>query len=71
MMKLFSRSRRTSFSIRTWEGSRSFGSFAGHIVSDWKNAVWSLREDTEENRGRDAALMSGHKYEGKTTRNNG
>lgn len=44
-MKLFSRSRSTSFSIRTWEGSRSLGSFAGRMVSDWKKAAWSLREE--------------------------
>ena len=48
MRKLFSRSRSTSFSIRTWDGSRSLGSFAGLIVSDWKNAAWSLREEAED-----------------------
>lgn len=58
MMKLFSRSRSTSFSIRTWEGSRSFGSFAGRIVSDWKKAAWSLRAEAEESKGSDSALLS-------------
>lgn len=62
-MKLFSRSRRTSFSIRTWAGSRSFGSFAGRIVSDWKNAARSLREAAADSRAGDVALLSGDKDE--------
>lgn len=42
--KLFSRSRSTSFSMRTWEGSRSLGSLAGRIISDWKKLELPLRE---------------------------
>lgn len=44
MRKLFSRSRSTSFSMRTWEGSRSFGSLAGRIISDWKKLEFSRKD---------------------------
>lgn len=60
-MKLFSRSRRTSFSIRTWAGSRSLGSFAGRIISDWKKAARSLREVAACSKAGDITLLSGDK----------
>lgn len=62
-MKLFSRSRRTSFSIRTWAGSRSLGSFAGRIISDWKNAARSLREVAADSKAGDIMLLSRDKDE--------
>lgn len=52
-------------SIRTWEGSRSLGSLAGRIVSDWKKAAWSLKEVAEDSRDGDTTLFSGHIDDGK------
>lgn len=66
MLKLFSRSRRTSFSILTWEGSRSLGSLAGLIDSDWKKAARSLREEAEDSRAVGIRLFSGHAQGSKT-----
>lgn len=66
LMKLFSRSRRTSFSIRTWAGSRSLGSFAGRIISDWKNAARSLREVAANSKAGDIMLFSRDKDEKNT-----
>lgn len=57
-MKLFSRSRSTSFSIRRRDGSRSLGSFAGRIVSDWKKVALSLREEADNSRAGDTRLLS-------------
>lgn len=58
LMKLFSRSRSTSFSIRTCAGSRSLGSLAGRMVSDWKNAARSLREEAAASRAAGSTLLS-------------
>lgn len=58
LMKLFSRSRSTSFSIRTCAGSRSLGSLAGRIISDWKNAARSLREEAAASRAAGSTLLS-------------
>lgn len=61
--KLFSRSRSTSLSILTCEGSRSLGSLAGRMVSDWKKAAWSRSKAAEESSAdaedEDARLFSG------------
>ena len=48
--KLFSRSRRTSFSMRTWAGSLSLGSLAGRMASDCRKVALSLREDSAARR---------------------
>lgn len=35
------------------------GSFAGRMVSDWKKAAWSLREEAEDSRAGGTTLFSG------------